>query len=681
MLKQTNDKKEKDLATGGQAIIEGVLMRSSKYTAMAVRQPDGSIVTKRIPLAPVTKRYKILSLPFIRGIGVLWDAMVIGIKALDYSARVVSASDEKPLTSKDIFFAIFLALLLAIGLFSLLPLFIADLFKSFRRSEVMFSLVEGIVRAAIFLIYIWIISIFKDVKRIFEYHGAEHKSIHTYEAGEELNVENARRHTTIHPRCGTSFLAIVLIVSIFLFSLLGVFGTLNFWQRLVTRLAFIPLIAGLTYELQRFTAKHLDSPFIKPLAIPGMWIQKITTAEPDDEQLQVGLVSLKLALGMEVSPDELRGGIYMGNDSEEFNSKMKKLRDFLKSHAYDALLLTKQYNFSWLTGGGTNRILLSTEDGVGAVLITKDKCYLIADNVERQRLLEEEMSGLEIVEAKEYRWYDNEGYESIVRALVEDKIFVSDSGIFGSINVDDEIAPLRWQLTPREVEKAKRLGKDIAISLESAMLSVEKGMSEHQIEILVTSQLTSHTIEPVLVLVGGEERAKRYRHILPKEKECNEYVIVSVCGRREGLVLSATRMLSFGKDEKLLEQHRKNCYVDAVAIGNTVVGKTLGDVFDKICKAYEEVGYPDEWKKHHQGGIAGYRAREVKAIPNSPLKIEPNELFAWNPTIAGTKSEDTILVTEKGFDILTVGDGKWPTLKFDVNGVEVERPSILVKES
>ena len=678
-MKRSTDKKEKDLATGGQAIIEGVLMRSSKFTAMAVRQSDGTIATKQISLIPVTRRYKFLSLPFIRGIGVLWDAMVIGIKALDYSARTVSATDEKPLTNRDIFLAIALALLLAVGLFSLLPLFVASFFNPIRQNEGLFSLVEGVVRAVIFVIYIWVISLFKDVKRIFEYHGAEHKSIHTYEAGEELTVENARKHTTIHPRCGTSFLALVLIVSIFIFSLLGIFGTLDFWQRIITRLAFIPLIAGLTYEIQRFSARHLDSLFIKWLALPGMWVQKITTAEPDDDQLQVGLVSLKLALGMTVNPSELSKDIYM-HDKEEFEKKIKRLKEFLKLHDYGAILLSKQYNFAWLTGGGSNRILFSTEDGVGSLLVTKDKCYLIADNVEINRLLEEEVKGLD-VEAMEYRWDDDKGFENIIKELAPNGDMVSDDGAFGTKNVEQEIAPLRWQLTSWEVEKAKRLGKDIANALESAMLLIEKGMSERQIEALITSHLMSNFVEPVLVLVGGEKRGRIYRHFLPKDEVCNDYVMASVCGRRNGLILSSTRIVSFEKNDALFEQHRKNCYVDAVAIGNTIVGKTLGDVFDKICQAYEDMEYPDEWKKHHQGGLAGYRAREAKAVPNAPLRIESNELFAWNPTIAGTKSEDTILVTEEGRDILTVSTGKWPTLKFNVNGVEIERPNILVKES
>ncbi len=287
------DKSKEKLSVGGQAVIEGVMMKGIK-TVVAVRKKDGTIVVSDYGQMVRPKGWK--GWPFIRGTFVLYDSLVSGIKALNLSANL-SGDEDNQLSTKDIFFALLIAFGMAIGLFSILPVLITSLFSSLRNNGFLFALVEGGIRTIIFLIYIWIIAMLPDIKRVFQYHGAEHKSVFTYEAGEELTVENARKYSTLHPRCGTSFLMITMIAAIIVFSILGgIDPKMNIWWKFASRIILIPVVAGLAYEFQRMTAKHLENPFFRALAKPGLWLQKLTTKEPDDLQLEVGLAALRASL-------------------------------------------------------------------------------------------------------------------------------------------------------------------------------------------------------------------------------------------------------------------------------------------------------------------------------------------------------------------------------------------------
>ncbi|HEU24665.1 MAG TPA: DUF1385 domain-containing protein [Mesoaciditoga lauensis] len=273
-------------------------------TVVAVRKKDGTIVVSDYGQMVRPKGWK--SWPFIRGTFVLYDSLVSGIKALNLSANL-SGDEDNQLSTKDIFFALLIAFGMAIGLFSILPVLITSFFSALRNNGFLFALVEGGIRTVIFLIYIWIIAMLPDIKRVFQYHGAEHKSVFTYEAGEELTVENARKYSTLHPRCGTSFLMITMIAAIIVFSILGgIDPRMNIWWKFVSRIVLIPVVAGLAYEFQRMTAKHLDNPFFRALAKPGLWLQKLTTKEPDDLQLEVGLAALKASL--EEVPEDIKTG-------------------------------------------------------------------------------------------------------------------------------------------------------------------------------------------------------------------------------------------------------------------------------------------------------------------------------------------------------------------------------------
>ncbi len=287
---------EESMAAGGQAVIEGVVMRAKK-TAIAVRQPDRKIVTREYDKPMLIKRFPVLGTPFIRGVCVLWDSMYMGIVALSWSAEVSSQDTGEELKKKDIVGAILFALALAIGLFVLAPFLVAQLIPAIKEDPVSFALFEGIIRVAILVLYIWAVSRSKDVKRVFEYHGAEHKTVHAYEAGVELTVNEVRKYSRIHPRCGTSFLFITMIAAIIVLIIANSIWQVGFWQKLLIRILFIPVIASISYEFLRFTAKHLDNPLFRALAWPGMLLQRLTTAEPDDDQLEVAIVSLKSAVG------------------------------------------------------------------------------------------------------------------------------------------------------------------------------------------------------------------------------------------------------------------------------------------------------------------------------------------------------------------------------------------------
>lgn len=284
---------------GGQAVIEGVMMRAPNKFVIAVRQPDGTIAVKRDDIKLDSN--KILKKPIIRGLIGLYDALVLGIKALNFSAEKAMPEEfeKNGKTSKmETFFSIFLGIALGILLFLYLPLQITELSKKLfpivEHSFLVFNLVDGVLRIIFFVIYLLIISQMKDIKRVFSYHGAEHKCIYAYEAGKELTVENAKCMSRFHPRCGTSFLLIVLIVSIFVFSLIP--KDSHFLIKFGSRIIFMPLIAGISYEILKLSGKHAGNIIVKILIAPGLWLQKITTREPDDAMLEVAMVSIKEAL-------------------------------------------------------------------------------------------------------------------------------------------------------------------------------------------------------------------------------------------------------------------------------------------------------------------------------------------------------------------------------------------------
>ena len=290
---------------GGQAVLEGVMMRAPNSWSVVVRQPDGSIIARRDELPRLAERNRGARIPFVRGILVLGESLSLGFRALSWSATKAAGEEEKPLTTAQIGWTMTLAMLFFAGVFILLPAFAAGFFAG--QSGVVFSIIEGLIRLALFVGYIWAIGRSEEIGRVFEYHGAEHMAIHAYEAGQPLSVESVRRYPPEHPRCGTSFLLIVVIASIVLFSLLG---RPNAVFLVVSRLLGIPVIAGLAYELLRWSGTRSSGWLQRALAAPGILLQKLTTRVPDEDQIEVAVSSLVVALDEEAVQELLsRGGV------------------------------------------------------------------------------------------------------------------------------------------------------------------------------------------------------------------------------------------------------------------------------------------------------------------------------------------------------------------------------------
>jgi len=292
----------REIKMGGQAVIEGVMMRSEDLWAVAVRTPEGDIRIRRGSWTPVAKKLPFLKLPFLRGMVVLIETLVLGIKALNWSADIAAseASDNPESNEKGIWWSLTMAgtvalsLLLGVAAFFYLPLMLTEWMGI--DNPVWFNVVDGIIRVALFLGYLALISRWKEIARVFEYHGAEHQVIAAWEDKKELTWENIRQYSTFHPRCGTSFILILMLVSILVFMFLGKRD--NIGERLI-RMLFIPLIGGVSYELIRLSGRFSDNPVARFLIAPGLWLQRITTSRPDQSQVEVAAASLRAALGMD----------------------------------------------------------------------------------------------------------------------------------------------------------------------------------------------------------------------------------------------------------------------------------------------------------------------------------------------------------------------------------------------
>ena len=295
------------LTIGGQAVLEGVMMRSPRAFTVAVRKggkPEAGIALYTQPLRPLGERFPLLKKRIIRGSAALFEALWLGMRALNFSANeALEETDGKKEEISPLAMAgtMAVALAFALGLFLALPLLLTNLLGSkygaVGTNGLLFNLTDGAFRVALFLGYVSGISFMKDIRRVFEYHGAEHKAIAAFEAGAELTVQNARPYSRIHPRCGTSFLLTVVVLSILLFSLIP--GTWPLWAKALSRIALLPVIAGLGYEFIKYSAKHCASPAIRGLMLPGLWLQRLTTREPSDDQIEVALKALEEAIAME----------------------------------------------------------------------------------------------------------------------------------------------------------------------------------------------------------------------------------------------------------------------------------------------------------------------------------------------------------------------------------------------
>ena len=275
---------------GGQAVLEGVMMRHGTKIATAVRRPDQEIVFQQREYTPLTKRYKVLGWMFIRGTITLFEMMFLGIKSLMFSAEVALSEEESKPQGWEIYVSFMISFTVAIFFFVVVPAFFFTQVKSHIDSLILLNILEGFVRLGMFLCFLTATLLMKDMRRVYMYHGAEHKTVFAWEDGQDLTVQNVRNYSTRHPRCGTSFILFVMIISILVFSLLG---RPDFLDRVMYKILLMPVIAGISYEAIRFTGKHTRLKLVQILSWPGLALQRITTREPDDEQIEVAIAAMK----------------------------------------------------------------------------------------------------------------------------------------------------------------------------------------------------------------------------------------------------------------------------------------------------------------------------------------------------------------------------------------------------
>jgi len=363
--------------------------------------------------------------------------------------------------------------------------------------------------------------------------------------------------------------------------------------------------------------------------------------------------------------------------SSEIAEKQRRVDAFLDRGGYDALLLRRLENLSWFGCGADCHVNTAQETGVGAFLIRRDRKTLITNNVERPRLLEEELAGQGFdIEAP--LWAEDDLAPAVARLAPGEKI-AADISLPGVTACPDEIAPLRYSLTPEEADRYRAVGAQVGVAIEAACMDLKAGMTEHEVAATLAGQHFSRGLAPIVVLVAADDRLMKYRHPIPTDNVVEKTVMLVVCARRYGLIVSATRIVNFGPiPAELRKKHDAVTRVDAAFIAATQTGARIGDVFKAGLDAYAAQGFGDEWKLHHQGGPAGYLPREYRAVLSSDDKVLANQPFAWNPSIAGTKSEDTIIATADGPEIISASPG-FPTVQAYANGLTLKRADILVR--
>lgn len=365
---------------------------------------------------------------------------------------------------------------------------------------------------------------------------------------------------------------------------------------------------------------------------------------------------------------------------KEFCVKLERVRAFMSENRLAGLVLSRADNFAWLGCGADSTVDLSNPIGVGTLVVRRKDVALVANNIEVDRLVAEELQGLELDEVGTYRWYEPRRRNEIIRKLVGRGTFASDDGTPRLRVIPDGFVQLRYELTSAEIERYRELGRGSCEAMEAAARHAEKGMSERRVASLISEEYRQRGIATIVLLVAADDRIERWRHPIVREKEIEQCVMIVCCGRRWGLVTAMTRLVHFGAPSDALKQkHQAVCEVDASMIVATKVGRTGAEIFREAQAAYERVGFPDEWQLHHQGGAIGYLPREYKIGPSCQEKVRRRQGFAWNPSIAGTKSEDTVLVFSREVEVLTGASRFWPTLSVELDGQTIERPDILIK--
>jgi Xaa-Pro aminopeptidase len=365
----------------------------------------------------------------------------------------------------------------------------------------------------------------------------------------------------------------------------------------------------------------------------------------------------------------------------EIQTKQRRLGEYLDRHGLDGVLLQQRANFAWITGGRDNHIANNTEAGVAAVLATAEQRVCLANNIEAPRMEKEELAraGVEVVS---FPWQDGKRGAAKVSEVIGGRKVAADIDPLGLglPPLPGGFVELRWSLTDEEVARY-RTGAGLASrAVENACRSIDFGDTEHEVAGTLDYYIHQAGLTPLVTLVASDERIERFRHPIPTTKTVDRYVMLVTCAAYRGLISCLTRFVSFGPvPEALRDKVRTIADIDAAINLSTRPGRTLGDLFHVLQKAYAAGGQEDQWKLHHQGGPTGYANREAVATPDSTIIVRPKQAFAWNPSIVGIKSEDTVLCTDDGVAVLTAPSDDWPTVTGRFDGRELPRADILIR--
>lgn len=358
----------------------------------------------------------------------------------------------------------------------------------------------------------------------------------------------------------------------------------------------------------------------------------------------------------------------------EFRYKQERIFELLHSRHIDSLLLQRTSSFAWATCGAASYVNTASTTGGASLLVTPSGNHLITTNIEATRLEQEEKLTYQGWQIHSAPWFDK---NEIIKKIIGKQKLGADSIYPGAMDLSVDIARLRARLTPEEGVRFRVLGRLCADAMDRAARSIQPGMTEHQIASILAKETLSKGVQAIVNLVATDERIFSYRHPIPTYKALENYAMLVLCGRRWGLVCSITRLIYFGTlPEDIKRKAEAVAKVDAVFISSTRPGMSLGAVFEQAKASYTASGYPDEWRLHHQGGPAGYEPREYLALPGSSELVYEGQVYAWNPSITGVKSEDSIQVGNQGNEIITVIPD-WPTIPVEIDNQSILRPWIL----
>jgi Xaa-Pro dipeptidase len=362
---------------------------------------------------------------------------------------------------------------------------------------------------------------------------------------------------------------------------------------------------------------------------------------------------------------------------EEIGAKLERVRGYLDQRGLAGILVRRRDNFAWLTAGGDNHVVSGSEVGVIALLITANGQYALTNRIEAGRAQDEELSGLGY-DLRSYPWYESAAPNAAVRDIVGDGSVAADVPGF-STTLDAEFDALRYSLLPPEIERYRALGQIVSEAMVAACHTIRPGMTEHEIGSHLASLLLAQGVDPSVLLVATDERVARYRHPIPTNKKLDRYAMLVTGALKWGLSVSITRFVSFGDmSSDLQERWRAVNQIAAYFTLATRPGREYADIFAGATRLYNRLGYPDEWQLHHQGGPTGYRGREFTATFETTSPVVENQAVAWNPSITGTKSEDTIVVTSAGHEFLTRA-GAWPLMSVEHDGQTVQFADVLIR--